>query len=158
MSQKQDEERDTVTAGGEENSPQQLICPLGNDVHSALGPLKVCQSTHVHWKKENHVQSLLGSSRKAKGEEKTTPVTDLNQRAQGVKAELQEDRANEAVDAFIIFTEDWAWSRLSMINPGSLIHLSIHPSHLPQSAGPLFREIKPAVIQSETEPVCSLLL
>lgn len=72
-------------------------------------------------------------------------------RAQSTKAELEEGRANEAVDAFIIFTEDWEWSRLLMINPRTLIHLSICPSYLPQSAGPLFQVIKPAVIQPETE-------
>lgn len=67
-------------------------------------------------------------------------------RAQSTKAELEEGRANEAVDAFIIFTEDWEWSRLLMINPRTLIHLSIRPSYLPQSAGPLFQVIKPAVM------------
>lgn len=72
-------------------------------------------------------------------------------RAQSTKAELEEGRANEAVDAFIIFTEDWEWSRLLMINPRTLIHLSIRPSYLPQSAGPLFQVIKPAVIRPETE-------
>lgn len=103
-------------------------------------------------------QPLSGSFRGAKEKEEKRAASDLSERAQGVKAELREDGANEAVDAFIIFTEDWAWSRPSMINPGALIHLCIHPSHLPQSAGPLFREIKRAVIQSETEPVGSFVL
>lgn len=90
------------------------------------------------------------------GTEKNTALTDLSERAQGVEAELQEDRANEAVDAFIIFTEDWVWPRLSMINPGALIHLSIHPSHLPQSAGSFIsRDKTGSNLVIQTEPACS---
>lgn len=74
-----------------------------------------------------------------------TALIDLTEQIE-ITAELWEARANEARDEFIIFTEDWKWSRLLMINRKTLIHLSIHLSCLPQSAGFVHKATKPASI------------
>lgn len=73
----------------------------GNEFQSLNG---VCRPARVQEQKKKDQVQHFGPSFRRSGEK---GLTDLTERPGTIRAELWEGRANEAVGAFIIFTEDW---------------------------------------------------
>lgn len=81
--------RNTVTAGGQENGPQQLIGRLGTDVRSATGDLQTSVDPHMS-NERNKIRSSLcpgpsGKQKEEKEKKKKSSRSDPSERAEGVK-------------------------------------------------------------------------